>query len=187
MSFLQPDVTQQQTQSQASPLAQDTLQALRANIGGLEQGLSTSRQAGTAIRQFVESGPNRLPEQQRNALEATQAQTRESALDQIAEEMSISGNALGSARGFATAETMSRLIPRQTQQLFQEERRRANQRLRGIGQMARIGQQNMRPFLELASQGILPEQTIVRQSPFMLGIQGLSGLARGAGSIAAGV
>lgn len=181
---MEPSIETRQPESQATPLSEDVVQLLENRISQFGAGMTGTRQAGTAIRQFVESGPGALPEEQQRAIEQTQSQARERALDQIGEEFSVMGGTQGSPAGFTAAETMSRLAPRQTQQRFAEQRRRAAQQLSAAGQLAQISQAMQQPFLNVAQQGIMPEQTIVGESPFSQISGTVGGLLQGAGRFA---
>lgn len=156
-------------------------EALGTGVGPLQ------REAGTSARQFVESGAPALPERLTSAIEERQETAREDALAELGEQFGQAGNLLGTPSQVGQAQLLSRLVPRQTEQLFTEQRKFGEQQLRAIDMLSRIGGRNLEPFLALAGQGIVPEDVAVKQHPLMNVLGTVAGLARGGGSLMRGI
>lgn len=161
--------------------------------GGFGTGVGPlQREAGTAMRQFVQGLQDRVAGgadfqgREFNALRDIQAQNREEAVADVAERFGRAGNVAGTATGFAQAQTLRDLIPRQEAQLAQIRRAEEQQLMNAIGQLQQIGQQNIEPFLALASQGILAPEVTQREHPLVTGLGAVAGLAQGAGKAASG-
>lgn len=227
-----------QPESQATPLSEDVISLLQGQIdaGTFESPSASQREAGTAIRQFLNSGPAAatdptqqllqggpaqeiaqqgpapLPDELSQSLRQTQSRQREEALADLREQFGARGSRFGTSIGRGTSDLLTQLANRQTQQRFDLRNQIANQRLqagqqqlatagqladiqaRNAGQQLRgaqiastIGQRTLAPFMQMAGQGILPEQVAFEPHPLVQGAQALGGLARGAGALATGM
>lgn len=151
------------------------------------------REAGTAMRQFVQSLQDRVGAagdfqgREFDALRTIQEQNRERATANAAEQLGRAGNVAGSAQGFAQAQTMRELIPQQERVLAETRRAEEAQLLDAIGRLQTIGQQNIEPFLQLASAGIVNPEVTQREHPIVTGLGALSGAASGAGNLAGAI
>lgn len=201
-------------ESQATPLAEDVLGLLRQQIEGARMGTTggpgqtpqqrqgaldanafgmgvgpLQREAGTSMRQLLnslEGGGIGVPQEQRAALEQVQTNQRERALADLGEQFGMAGSSLGTPQSVGQARLLSELVPRQTQQLFEEGRARQGQLMQAIMGMQQLGQQNVEPFFQMARQGILPEEVVVKEHPLVSGLGAVSGLGKGAGSFLQG-
>lgn len=180
----------QQRTNAATPLGEDLVKMFRNQIQGGDFGTGLGplqREAGTAIRQFVNSGGPQIPQEMERAMKQRQTNQRDVALADLGEQFGAAGAQAGSSLALGSSDMLSRLVPRQTEQFFQERRKRGNQQLQAIGQMAQMGQQNIQPILQMASQGIMAPEVFQQESPFVTGLGALSGLAQGTGSVFSGL
>lgn len=150
------------------------------------------RRAGTELEQFISSGGGRFDlSKLASDLEAIHQRRTEEGVADLREGFGIAGTragtsqAVGEARFRGQAEqdfaaTIGELFRRS----FEE---RQNRLLAAINLLQNMGAQNLAPFFQLASLGILPEQTIVQQNPFATGLQALAGGATGAGNLLQGL
>lgn len=190
MGFLRPEIRAHQPKSPATPLAEDVLANLRRQLTGGVYGEGVGplqREAGTAIRQFVEA--RQTPDQFANLLQPIIDINRrevDRGAAQIRESFGAMGQRLGTplarAEGDFRAEAGQNL-DRLLSQLFMQEQ---GNLLQALGLMQTMGDMNIQPFLQMASLGILPENTIVTDSPWVTGAQTIAGLMEGVGSLAGG-
>lgn len=193
------------------------------------------REAGTAMQQFLTGqrqlaqdigsefgagstegfAPVEVPPEQRNAMLETQQQQRERALSDLGEQFGMAGASLGTPQSVGQARMLSQLIPRQTQQFFDERMRRAGLQLdrrqqqtrerglqlQGVGQqlqardqlsnaimgLQQMGQQNVQPFMQMASQGLFAPEVVTKEHPLVTAAGAVSGLMGGAGQAAKGI
>lgn len=179
-----------QRENAATPLSQDIIQLLQGQIaeGAFGTGVGPlQREAGTAIRQFVSSGGMDLPDELERSMTQRQTNQRNVALADLGEQFGAAGAQAGSSLALGSSDLLSRLVPRQTEQFFQERRRFNDQRLRSIAQMAQMGQQNIAPFLSMAGQGLFAPEVFQQESPWVTAAGVLSGLAQGGGRLASGL
>ncbi len=179
MSFLKPDIEARQPKSQATPLSQGILDFLLKNLSGegeegaggdlgvAQQGFRDFATARSTPEQFLElMGPLRAIFERET--EKDVAQTREG--------FSATGNRQGT--GLAREEGRVRTeqatnLDALMSQLFLREQDNLLKALSGLRE----------PFTQFGSQGILPEQTIVSDSPFVTLTKTLADLAKGAGAV----
>lgn len=190
MGFLKPNIETRQPRSQASPLAEDFLGLLRKQLlgGTFGEGLTGGqREAGTAIKQFVNA---RQTPEQFNKLAAPLIDLSNLNLDRSAsdlrESFGAAGNRFGSGAAGGEAKLRSEANTNLNAQLSELFNSQQGQLLQGIMGMQQFGLQNLQPFMDFASQGILPEQMFVQDSPFVQSMKLLTQLVDAAGGAAKG-
>jgi hypothetical protein len=171
-----------QPRSQASPLADDILKRFQGMLdeGAFGTGVGPlQRSAGKAAEQFVNSGPTvagskfNLDELVSGLTAINKRQTDTSVGD-----LRESFGALGSRYGTPLAVGESNVRAQGNEQLLtninqaylqadQSDQNRRQIDLAGIQTLAGIGTQSINPFLQLGSQGILPEETTVSANPWL--------------------
>lgn len=156
-----------QPESQATPLSEDLVQMLQGRIDadGFSAPTASQREAGTAVRQFLNSGPAASTQQTRQILESgpaqqiaqqgpaplpdrlaqslqqTQSRQREEALADLREQFGARGSRFGTSIGRGSSDLLTQLANRQTQQEFDLRNQIAGQRLQaGQQQLAAAGQ-----------------------------------------------
>lgn len=182
-----------QPESQATPLSEDVLDLLRRQLAqGSQVATPLQRQAGTNISQFINEGGGEFNLSPLfSALSETFGQQNEQALAQLNENFSIGGGRFGTGNQTAQGRFLAESVPRQQAVLgnigldaFNQQMARL---LQAIGTQSNIGAQGFAPFLQLAGQGIIPEQTFLQQNPIVSGLGALSGAATGAGAFLGGL
>lgn len=189
--------------SQATPLAEDFLAALQGHIaaGSLGEGFGgLQRDAGSAIRQFVNSGgPNTAGMLDADltglldALSTVNARNTDRQAMDLREQFGAAGNrfstGLSVGEGILRSDSLDNLNARLAElgnrTLGIQQRARefdVGSQLQAIGSMFGMGTQSLAPFLQMAGMGILPEEIV--QRPGLLGqlggtILGLGGAALG--------
>ena len=179
----------QEVTSQATPLAQDILKLLQGQLseGAFGTGVGPlQREAGTASRQFVESGGGQFDLSPLfKALEEGQGRRTEKAVGNLREGFGITGQRFGSALATGEAELRTgmgtNLEARMADITRQEFGAQQNRLLQGISQMFWIGQGNIQPFMQLAAMGINPD--VFTENPWMTGLKAVGGAASGAAAI----
>ncbi len=176
--LFKPDIEARQPKSQATPLSQGILDFLTRSISGegeegggdfgfAQQGFRDFATARSTPEQFLElMGPLRAIFERET--EKSVAQTREG--------FSATGNRQGT--GLAREEGRVRTeqatnLDALMSQLFLREQDNLLKALSGLRE----------PFTQFGAQGILPEQTIVSDSPFVTLTKTLADLAKGAGAV----
>lgn len=191
MGFLRPEVQAQQVRSQATPLAEDVLENLRRQLRGGVYGEGVGplqREAGTAIRQFMAARetPERFESLAQPMIDISRRETDRGAA-QLRENLGTAGLRLGTpatqAEGRFRAEAGQNLDSLLAQLFSQEQ---ANL-LQSIGMLQSMGVSNIAPFLQMAGLGIIPDQTIVTDSPWVIGAETAAGLMEGLGSLLGGL
>lgn len=181
-----PSVTRVQGTSQATPLANDILKMLMAQINSGQAGTGfgpLQRDAGTAIQQFVNSGGGQFDTTQMfKDMESGHQRRVDQGAGQIREGYSMIGGRMGTGsrgdeadfRANANAEYGARIGEINRQEFGNQQ----NRLLQAIGAMFNMGTENMAPFFNFASQGIMPETITVGDSPLSAGSGLLAGLAQ---------
>lgn len=193
MSFggaTKPSVTRVQGTSQATPLADRILKELIGQLNSGQAGTGfgpLQQESGTAIRQYVNSGGGQFDtSQQFKDMEAGHDRRLNEGAAQLREGFGMLGGRYGTGardsesrfRADAEAEYGAKIGEINRQEFGNQQMRL----LQAIGQMFNMGTETMRPFYEMAGQGIMPETIVVGDSPAnsILGtLTGLTGLAGG--------
>ena len=180
MGFLKPDITSRQPRSQASPLSDELIKFLTEMItgtaepgsggpfGDAQRGIQDFATARSSPEQFLElMGP--LREMFNRETDKQVAQTRES--------FGVTGNRLST--GLAREEGRQRTergtdLDALISGLFLKEQ----ENLLKSFELLRS------PFLDIARQGILPEDTIINDSSFVAASKVFGDLAKGGAAIA---
>ncbi|MCP4902607.1 MAG: hypothetical protein GY906_37055 [bacterium] len=182
-----------QPESQATPLSGDVLDLLRRELAqGSQVATPLQRQAGTNISQFINEGGGEFNLSPLfSALTETFGQQNQQALAQLNESFSIGGGRFGTGNQTAQGRFLAEAVPRQEAVLgnigLQSFNDQMSRLLQAIGLQSNIGAQGFAPFLQLAGQGIIPEQTFLQQNPIVSGLGALSGAAQGVGSVLGGL
>ena len=186
----------QEVTSQSTPLATDILEMLRGQIaeGSFGTGAGPLQQeAGTAMRQFVNSGGGEFDlSPLMKQLEDMQNRRTESAVGNQREAFGIAGNRFGSTlqtgEGRLREGLEGQFATNIGSMLLQDFTNRQNRLMNGIGMMQGMGDANMAPFMQLASQGINPD--VFTENPWMTGLKtvagGIKGAAEGVASLKKG-
>lgn len=184
-----------QPTSQATPLAGDVLGLLRGAIGqgGFQALTPLQQQSQMSLSNFIpllESGQQ--TEALLRQLEQLQGRQLGTNVAQQRESLGAQGLAAGGssrAAGEASLRSQSALgFEALAGNIMREQTNIQNQQLlQAIGLGGQLSQQNIAPFLQMASLGILPEQVFFEQNPFVTGLQGLAGLGAGAGGFLTGI
>lgn len=170
-SLLKPNVESREVRSQATPLAEDVLAQLRAEIAGgtfgagvgpAQQGAISSAQGFIKARESPEQflqlmGP--LREMFNIQTEKDVAQTREgfgAAGGRLSKGLAREEGRVRNERGIAGDAAISQLFLQDQDRLLQ-----------GINLLGSLGAQSLLPFLQLGGMGINPEAQIVNDSPLM--------------------
>lgn len=189
---MKPKIQTREQRSQATPLAMETLEVLRSELmgGAFGAGIGPlSRQAGTAIQQFVASGGGRFDTSDlvQNLEEIHRRQLGEN-VAQLHESFGAMGGRFGRSAADAEAKLRAESTSRfqaNIGELFRQEFANQQQRLlQGIGLMQQIGLQSIAPFLAMAQLGIHPEHLVVSDSPFKQITSGVSAVLKGVGAVA---
>lgn len=188
MGFLKPQRETYQPQSQASPLAGDVLDLLRRSIAGGTFGSGfgpLQRGAGTAIQQYVNARqtPEMFNKLAEPLVKLADIQLGKN-LGNLKEAFSIGGNRFSSsaAKGIAQEQTDSSAnLQAQLSDLFMKGQ---DQLFNAIQAMQTMGTQDLAPLFSMAGMGILPEQTVYQDSPFVKGVQLWTNLMAAAGDAA---
>lgn len=158
--------------------------------GSLDQGAfgtgfgPLQQHAGTAIQQYLNSGMQ-LPKAWSNAIRGEQQNVMDLATKNQQEQFGAAGNLMGTAGAVGRARLLAQLAPAFTNQYFQQQQAQGQQYLQGLQQEQNFGYQNLLPFLQIASQGLLAPNVTQTESPWVTGLGLLTGAAKGAGSILA--
>jgi len=170
----------QEVGSQATPLAQDILEMLRGQLAEGSFGVGVGplqQQAGTAASQFVSSGGLEQLSPLIKELEKIQNRRVGEATGNLKESFGIAGSRFGTPLATGQAKLVTDLESEFSAGIGQLLLGQRQQQLQGIGLLQGIGQQNIAPFLGLASQGINPD--VFTQNPFLTALSALSGAAEG--------
>jgi hypothetical protein len=188
--------------SQATPFAEEFLGWLSSQMqgGALNDGLpGMQREAGTAIRQFTNSGGANIrdvadPSNYITALgEVNRRELGRSSAD-LSEMFGAQGARFGSGIGRAQTDLFREGAQDMNQTLAQLELglnelginrdiAAGNQQLQGLGLQSQMAMQSLMPFLQMASQGIIPEEVIASPNPWLqLGTALLGGAGQYAGA-----
>ena len=179
MGFLKPDITSRQPRSQASPLSDELIKFLTEMItgnaepgsggpfGAAQQGLADFATARSSPEQFLElMGP--LREMFNRETDRQVAQTTESfgaSGNRLSTGLAREGGRQRTERGTNLDALISQLFLSEQENLL-----KAFELMRS-------------PFLDIGKLGILPEDTIVNDSPFVTGANIFGNLASGAGDV----
>lgn len=183
MSVLKPKVSQAQRTSQATPFAQDVLQALRAQFAeeGFGNGFGAlQREAGTSARQFVNSGGGQF---NTSELFSNMEKIHDRKVDEGAQGLREAfaaiggrfGDGLAKAEGDFRANEAANFGAQIGEIQRQEFASQQDRLLKGIMAMFDMGTQANAPIWGMASSGIIPSDTVVQDSPFSQGLGILKG------------
>ncbi len=174
-----PDVQQVDVGSQATPLAEDFLAVLQGQLSSDAFGTGVGplqREAGTALRQFIESlqsgqgGVSAGSEKLIAGLTAGSEARTERGVGDLREQGGITGQRFGSslATGEALLRSESSASLDQLIGGIMESGRQfdTDLLLQSIAQLFGQGQANIDPFMQFAGMGIFPDETIVSPSTF---------------------
>lgn len=188
-------VEQVEKRTAATPLAEDVLQTLRNQITGgtFGEGFGPlQREAGTAIRQFVNASstlPSRFENLANPLIQLSRRETERGAAN-LREGFGIAGSRFGTTaargEGLFRGEAQGRLdatLAGLMNQMFEQEQ---NRMLQGISEMFKQGQANLAPFIALTELGVLSPDTVVHPSRFREIVEPIAGLAQGIGEIVPG-
>lgn len=155
----------------ATPLSQDLIALLQGQISGGTFGAGVGplqREAGTAARQFVNSGG--MPIQMDPVFEALRNQFQRGTtggLRDIREQFGIAGARFGTGIGAGSAQFLGQReadIGAQLSQIaLQDIQSRRQAQLGGIGLLNQIGVSSIAPAFGLAGQGVLPPQLVQKK------------------------
>ena len=180
----------EEQKSQATPLAEDYLALLQGQLSSDAFGTGVGplqQQAGTAISQFVKSLQGQAPgelsssaQQMIRGLTDAFGQRTEQGAANLREQHGIAGQRFGSSLAQGEAAFRSQADAELNQLIggIGERAREfdSNQLLASIGQLFSQGQENVRPFGDMAALGIAPEHMIVSPSTGTQIVSGVTGL-----------
>lgn len=174
-----------QRENVATPLSGDLIDILRGQLQGGQMGLGLGplqQEAGTAARQFVNSGGGAANRAVSDLMDVQRLQ-RQQGLRDLGEQFGIAGSSLGTPQSVGQARFLSEAIPREQSMLSQLFLQGQQNQLSGIDILNQIAQSNLAPFLSLAGRGIIDPDVVATESPFTQVSSALGGAAQGAGKL----
>lgn len=169
----------------ATPLSGDVIGLLRdqisqGNFGGPITPLQ--REAGTAARQFLNSGGGAADRAVADLMGVADIQ-RERGMADLGEQFGIAGSSLGTPASVGGARFLSEHGARTQQQASDLFMRGLGLDLSGIQMLNQIAQANLAPFMQMAGRGVVNPEVVATDSIFSQLLSGLGGAAQGAGSV----
>ena len=180
----------QEVTSQATPLSGDVLDILRGQIaeGSFGTGAGPLQQeAGTAMRQFVNSGGGSfdLSPMMTQLEDIQKRRVKESTAD-LREGYGVMGSRYGTpmavGEGRMREGMESNFMAQISDLLLQDFTNQQNRLQSGIGQLFGMGEANIQPYLQMAAMGINPD--VFTENPWVTGIKTAAGVAEGAATAA---
>jgi hypothetical protein len=191
MGFLRPEITSRQQRSPATPLGENVLAQLSQYFNSADFGKGVSapnREAMGSVDSFIKA--RETPDQFMSLMgplrEVFQINT-DRAAGEVREGFSQTGGrlstALGREEGKARNEGNLNLEALMSQLFLGDQANLLN----AIGQKQNMAVQNTAPVFDFGAAGVLPDQTIIQDSPAKMIFQGIGELLKAASASASAI